>query len=236
MANDQKERCNGEQKEGVQGAACKVNQNQQTQEFDNEFAADSWMGAVLSPEMINANRSADKDSSGTASYDPQTYTESYRGESGLNQTTSAGVNESQASAYQTGSTEDHRSEQAATSNLDAGAYYGEDKTASTKYETAAEIAPPATPRAESRNNNNTTSRSPGSQSDRQEAATGLGWTGLGLSILSLFFLPYLLGPVSMVIGYLAFRRNARTLGTWAMIIGAVAILGALIIHPYYVAR
>ncbi|MCK9905478.1 CD225/dispanin family protein, partial [Frankia sp. Cpl3] len=173
----------------------------------------------------------------TASYDPQTYTETYRGESGLNQTTSSGVNESQVSAFSTEPTEDHRSEQvAARSSLDGDAFYGEDEARSTKYETAAEFAPPVTRTGGERNNSNTTAQSPDSESEREEPASGLGWTGLGLSILSLFFMPYLLGPVGMVIGYMAFRRNARTLGTWSMIIGAVSILGAIIVYPYFVAR
>ncbi|MGI6187649.1 MAG: DUF456 domain-containing protein, partial [Brevibacillus sp.] len=67
-------------------------------------------------------------------------------------------------------------------------------------------------------------------------ASGIGWTGLGLSILSLFLLPYIVAPIGVVLGYLAYRRNARTLGVWAMIVGAIAIIGALIIYPYYIAR
>ncbi|MEJ8544019.1 DUF456 domain-containing protein [Brevibacillus borstelensis] len=93
-------------------------------------------------------------------------------------------------------------------------------------ETAAEIAEPI----------RGTRRSAETKADPENGASGLGMTGLGLSILSLFLLPYLIAPVGIVLGYLAFRRNARTLGTWAMIIGAVAILGALIVYPYYVAR
>ncbi len=101
----------------------------------------------------------------------------------------------------------------------------------TKYETGSEIASPLR-RADK-------PRWPvgGSALDRQDSAAGnLGMVALGLSILSLFLLPYLLAPVGMVLGYLALRRNARTMGTWAMIIGAVAILGAILIYPYFVAR
>jgi hypothetical protein len=61
----------------------------------------------------------------------------------------------------------------------------------------------------------------------------MGMVGIGLSVLSLFLLPYLLAPAGIIVGYLAFRRNARTTGTWAMVIGALAILGALLIYPYY---
>ncbi|EMT52168.1 MFS transporter [Brevibacillus borstelensis] len=93
-------------------------------------------------------------------------------------------------------------------------------------ETAAEIAEPI----------RGTRRSAETKADPENGASGLGMTGLGLSILSLFLLPYLIAPVGFVLGYLAYRRDARTLGTWAMIIGVVAVLGALIVYPYYVAR
>ncbi|ATF14672.1 DUF456 domain-containing protein [Brevibacillus sp. HB1.2] len=74
------------------------------------------------------------------------------------------------------------------------------------------------------------------EDSRENGATGIGMTGLGLSILSLFLMPYLVAPIGMVLGYLAYRRNSKTLGAWAMIIGAIAILGALVIYPYYTAR
>lgn len=72
--------------------------------------------------------------------------------------------------------------------------------------------------------------------DRENGAKGIGMTGLGISILSMFLLPYLMAPIGMVLGYLAYRRNSRTLGAWAMIIGAISILGALVIYPFYTAR
>lgn len=74
------------------------------------------------------------------------------------------------------------------------------------------------------------------EDSRENGASGIGMTGLGLSILSLFLMPYLIAPIGMVLGYLAYRRNSRALGAWAMIIGAFAILGALLIYPYYTAR
>jgi hypothetical protein len=96
-------------------------------------------------------------------------------------------------------------------------------------ETAAEITPDWHTRAEP--------RSPVSEPTRKgNAGSGMGFTGIGLSILSLFLLPYLLAPIGIVLGYLAFRRGARTTGVWAMVVGAVAILGAILIYPYFVAR
>lgn len=70
----------------------------------------------------------------------------------------------------------------------------------------------------------------------QNGTSGVGVTGLVLSILSLFLWPYLLGAVGIVLGYFAYRRGARTLGAWSMVIGAIAILGALIVYPYFTAR
>ena len=70
----------------------------------------------------------------------------------------------------------------------------------------------------------------------RNGTSGVGIAGLVMSILSLFLWPYLLGAVGIVLGFIAYRRNARTLGVWAMVIGAIAILGALIIFPYYTAR
>ncbi|QRG66106.1 DUF456 domain-containing protein [Brevibacillus choshinensis] len=96
-------------------------------------------------------------------------------------------------------------------------------------ETAAEIAEPIPVRRRS-------DRVEPEEDSREGGASGIGMTGLGLSILSLFLMPYLIAPIGMVLGYLAYRRNSRTLGAWAMIVGAIAILGALIIYPFYTAR
>jgi len=95
-------------------------------------------------------------------------------------------------------------------------------------EAAAEIAEPVAVHHSSR-------ETPDEES-RESGASGIGMTGLGLSILSLFLMPYLFAPIGMVLGYLAYRRDSRTLGAWAMSVGAIAILGALVIYPFYTAR
>lgn len=58
-----------------------------------------------------------------------------------------------------------------------------------------------------------------------------GWTvtGLLLSIFSLFFLPVLLASAGILLGYLGYRRGDRTLGFWAMGLGAISLLGTLIV-------
>ncbi|GAA4717446.1 hypothetical protein [Brevibacillus fulvus] len=112
------------------------------------------------------------------------------------------------------------------------------KQDNTLYETAAEFAPPTFDRSTvTRAERQTENINQAAENQQAKSpASGLGWTALGVSLLALFFMPYLSGPVGIVLGYLAFRRNARTLGTWAMIVGALAIIGAFLVYPYYTAR
>jgi hypothetical protein len=148
-------------------------------------------------------------SRGNIQYDPNTQTERYLGERSVD---AAGADLTQ----QVNREGDKRRE----NRPDTSTLFGDD------VETAAEIAEPV---RETRRTDNV-------DTQPENGASGIGWTGLGLSILSLFLLPYIVAPIGMVLGYLAYRRNARTLGVWAMIVGAIAILGALIIYPYYIAR
>ncbi|MFV9510862.1 hypothetical protein [Tepidibacillus sp. LV47] len=57
---------------------------------------------------------------------------------------------------------------------------------------------------------------------------GIAFIGVILSILSLFILPYLLAPIGIVLGYLGYRRGDQTVGLWAMGLGAVGLIGTLI--------
>jgi hypothetical protein len=68
----------------------------------------------------------------------------------------------------------------------------------------------------------------------EEGGTALGWTGLVLSILSLFFLPVLMATAGIVTGFFAYRSGARTLGLWAIGIGAVALIIGLFFVPFVV--
>ncbi|WP_029098730.1 hypothetical protein [Brevibacillus thermoruber] len=148
-------------------------------------------------------------SQGNIQYDPHTQTERYLGEQSVD---AAGADLTQQVNREGDKRGDNRP--------DASPLTGDD------VETAAEIAEPI---RETRTTDDVDAQA-------ENGASGIGWTGLGLSILSLFLLPYIVAPIGMVLGYLAYRRNARTLGVWAMIVGAIAILGALIIYPYYIAR
>lgn len=64
--------------------------------------------------------------------------------------------------------------------------------------------------------------------DEKERGTALGITGLVLSILSLFIIPYIFAPLGIITGYFAYRNGDRSLGMWAMGIGAVGLLGTFI--------
>jgi hypothetical protein len=69
--------------------------------------------------------------------------------------------------------------------------------------------------------------------DEETNGAGLGWLALALSIISLFIWPVLLGAAGIIVGFIARRRGAATLGAWAIGIGVVAILVRLFIMPFY---
>ena len=72
------------------------------------------------------------------------------------------------------------------------------------------------------------------EEEREEVVDGtvLGYIALGISIISLFFLPVLLGTTSIIMGFFARRRGATALGVWAMVIGAVSLVIGLFILPF----
>ncbi len=229
MTYDPKERMNADQKEaeGASNVDFKPAAGIEAQR-DTELAADTWMGAALNPE---ANKPKGR---GTMSYDPNTQTESYRGDASLegggggsamaNGTAGQQMAGQQAAGGAGSSTQERPVVKRMIVDDDVADWERE-----TRYETAAEVAPPANTRIEP--------RSPVSEPETENnPGGGMGMTALGLSILSLFLLPYLVAPIGIIVGYLAFRRGARTMGIWAMVIGAIAILGAMVIYPYFVAR
>ncbi len=62
---------------------------------------------------------------------------------------------------------------------------------------------------------------------------GVGIFALALSILSLFFLPVLLGAAGIIVGFFARRRGAQTLGNWAIGLGIASIVISLIFVPFF---
>jgi hypothetical protein len=93
-----------------------------------------------------------------------------------------------------------------------------------KEETAAEIAAPVN-----------VSRDFESDAEEESTTSGrvLGYSALALSILSLFILPVIMGAAGIVIGFVARRRGAKTLGSWAIGIGAVSIIIGLFVLPFF---
>lgn len=89
-------------------------------------------------------------------------------------------------------------------------------------ETSAEIAPPI----------RFSNRERHIEGER-EGGKGIGITALILSILSLFFWPILLGAVGIVMGFMARRRGAITLGSWAISLGAISIIIGIFIAPFF---
>jgi hypothetical protein len=61
----------------------------------------------------------------------------------------------------------------------------------------------------------------------------LGIVALVLAAISLFFLPAILGPASIVVGFAAYVRGSRTLGVWSMALGLLAVAAYYVLVPYY---
>ncbi|HZG13597.1 MAG TPA: DUF456 domain-containing protein [Candidatus Bathyarchaeia archaeon] len=230
MTYDPTNRMNADPKEAANAS------NMVNGQWDTELAADTWMGAVLNPDVsLSSDKNKSNDTSMSKNqgnekmtYDPYTQTESYQ--SGNTSNGGSVVQASPGQGEMQASTEN--AEKANENKPVVKRMIVDDNIADweggTKYEVAAEVSPtyseikPRSPVSEPSAENN-----PGG---------GMGLTAVGLSILSLFLFPYLIAPIGMIVGYLAFRRGARTLGIWAMVIGAIAILGAMVIYPYFVAR
>ncbi|CAH0347017.1 hypothetical protein BCI9360_03390 [Bacillus sp. CECT 9360] len=95
-------------------------------------------------------------------------------------------------------------------------------------ETSAELAVPQ------RLNRSDTAGSDGeNESEVRNSGTTFGLSGLALSVLSLFIMPILLGAAGIVLGFVARRRGANTLGAWAIGVGAVSIIVGIFILPFF---
>ncbi|WP_374721672.1 hypothetical protein [Peribacillus tepidiphilus] len=69
--------------------------------------------------------------------------------------------------------------------------------------------------------------------DEMTAGRGFGYAALILSILSLFVWPILFGAAGIVLGFIAQRRGAVSLGAWAIGIGAFSIIIGIFILPFF---
>jgi|SRR5690625_1115938 len=60
-----------------------------------------------------------------------------------------------------------------------------------------------------------------------------GWIGLALSIISLFFVPYLFAIAGIIVGIIARNRRSPALGYSAIVIGAISIVIHLAVMPFF---
>ncbi|WP_110111357.1 DUF4190 domain-containing protein [Bacillus sp. CGMCC 1.16541] len=96
-------------------------------------------------------------------------------------------------------------------------------------ETAAEVAVPVHPRHERIEREHAHER----EVVGSDEGKGYGRLALILSILSLFFLPIILGAAGIILGFIARRKGATTLGAWSIGIGVVSILIGTFILPFF---
>lgn len=71
--------------------------------------------------------------------------------------------------------------------------------------------------------------------DTAGAGRALGWAALLFAVVSLFIWPLLMGATAAVLGYIAYRQGARSLGVWAMTLGIIAAAAYFILSPLYAA-
>jgi hypothetical protein len=95
-------------------------------------------------------------------------------------------------------------------------------------ETAAELAAPVTLNR-GREYNSVEDETDG----RVNEGKGTGYLGIALSIISLFMLPVILGAAGIIVGFIARRRGAKTLGAWAIGIGAASLVLGIFILPFF---
>lgn len=94
-------------------------------------------------------------------------------------------------------------------------------------ETSAEIAVPRSNRGQASEGYDDSSYGIGF------GGTLVGTLALIASIISLFMMPFLLGIVGIVAGFIARSKGAKSLGTWAIGIGAVSIIVGIFILPFF---
>jgi hypothetical protein len=111
-------------------------------------------------------------------------------------------------------------------------------------EFAAEVAPAPTPTIVRRNEDKNRLIEPeddrpdfvrnatGTQSFQK--GRGLGVTALILSIISVLLFGIVLGPISALMGFLAYRQGQQRLGFWSMALGTLGfVIGITLYNMYY---
>lgn len=102
-------------------------------------------------------------------------------------------------------------------------------------ETASEVTPaPISPRVQQTDKDEDGQNEVNNLGDIVDiSGRNLGIFGFVLSLISLLFMPVLLGAAGIVVGFFARRKDAKTLGNWAMGIGAVSIVVSLFFSPFF---
>src|SRR5699024_9588071 len=67
--------------------------------------------------------------------------------------------------------------------------------------------------------------------DDTELKSAYGWVSIALSVMSFFFLPFILAVAGFVVGFIARYREARILVNTAIVIGALSLVVRLCILP-----
>ncbi|TLS36291.1 DUF308 domain-containing protein [Pseudalkalibacillus caeni] len=62
---------------------------------------------------------------------------------------------------------------------------------------------------------------------------GTGFIALVLSVISVFILPVIFGAAGIIVGFIARRRGAKSLGSWAIGIGAASLIISLFFSPFF---
>ncbi|MFF2155881.1 hypothetical protein ACFVVQ_11255 [Paenibacillus chitinolyticus] len=71
-------------------------------------------------------------------------------------------------------------------------------------------------------------------SDAWVSARTLGIMALVSSVLSFFLLPFVLGPLGAILGYMAFADGSRKAGGWAIAIGLISFFSNLFFVPFVI--
>ncbi|MGE7215893.1 DUF308 domain-containing protein [Priestia koreensis] len=98
-------------------------------------------------------------------------------------------------------------------------------------ETAAEYAVPTT--AREREYDRDLDRDHDIDRDGAEEGKVYGYLAIAAAILSLFFLPVILGAAGIILGFIARRKGAHALGAWSIGIGIVSLVIGIFILPFF---
>ncbi|TCS94718.1 DUF4190 domain-containing protein [Hazenella coriacea] len=71
------------------------------------------------------------------------------------------------------------------------------------------------------------------EDDTADRGRGLGITSIILSVLSFFFLPYIMAPAGIIVGVISARRGSA-LGWWGVAVGIVAIILVTLAIPFLI--